>query len=290
MNPRGWEVYAERAGAELPPTPRSRFAGHPRRVGGSGRRPERIRPPSHCSAAAVGRSLPDPRFTCTGFGGTARRQRTATAETLDRGENLDLVAGRRSCGYGAVLLSCSVHRRRPRRTCSATCEHGDGDRGEALELTAPGNVRSGLIYRTVFGSRREHDRETLCSAPAGSTVSRSTRFSPTRSSSRNGGAIVADDDTNRAGEIFTARLQYQVNPTPRSGHARRWLCSPTTESRSHRSSDHHNLPLSHGHRPPSSNRFVLIYILMRLSVAELSSMEPFDLIILVVIGDFAPAG
>ena len=71
----------------------------------------------------------------------------------------------------------------------ASTETATGERA-ALELTAPGNVRSGLIYRYRFRieARARSRNPSLVLDPAGSTVSRSTRFSPTRSSSRNGKA------------------------------------------------------------------------------------------------------
>lgn len=140
-------------------------------------------------------------------------------ETLDRGENLDL-AGRQAelwvrravlllfVAFIAVGLANVFGQR-------ASTETATGERA-ALELTAPGNVRSGLIYQARFRieARRTIEKPQLVLSPGwfdGLTIN-TFQPDPVEQSERQG-EIVLTYDTIAAGEIFTARLQYQVNPT-----------------------------------------------------------------------------
>ena len=104
MNPRGWNEKSTPSGQE--PSyrrPEITFAGHPRRVGrvrDDGRTDPSLEPLFPRPRSGVHRARP--RFTCTGFRGTVNAACNDGSETLDRGENLDLAAGRRSCGYGVL--------------------------------------------------------------------------------------------------------------------------------------------------------------------------------------------
>ena len=221
---------------------------------------------------------------------------TALPDRLDRKQHVDLEHRDLEwwlTGAGALLLAAflalALANVFGQKVQTATASAPAAD----LEVRAPTAVRSGLIYEVQFtvAAHRTLEEPTLVLDSGwfdGFTIN--TMSPDTKDWVMRDGRNVMSYDAVPAGTELVVRLQYQVNPTTFGTRDQGVVLEDARHADPHaRPRDDHLSLMDIVIR--AAVIFVFIWMLMRvIGRRELSSMEPFDLIMLVVIGDLVQQG